>query len=120
MTLVRQGSRGTIVAVGPLLDPVLAATEGIDVTVLYASTVRLFDAQTLVSTLDEPNVVLVEPYLAGSSARCVAALAHLPHRLLALGVPRLEQRRYGAPEEPASKYGLDPAEIRDDVAAFFN
>lgn len=121
MTLVRQGSRGTVVAVGPMLDPVLAATEGIDVTVLYASTVRPFDAQTLVSTLSAPNIVLVEPYLAGTSARCVSdALTHLPHRLLTVGVPRVELRRYGTPEEHASKYRLAPAGIRQDLESFLN
>ncbi len=121
MALVRQGSRGTVVAVGPMLDPVLAATDGIDVTVLYASTVRPFDAQTLVSTLRAPSIVLVEPYLAGTSARCVAdALTHLPHRLLNIGVPRVELRRYGTPEEHASKYGLAPAGIRHDLESFLN
>jgi transketolase len=121
MTLVRQGSRGTVVAVGPMLDPVLAATEGINVTVLYASTVRPFDSQALVSTLHAPNVVLVEPYLAGTSAHCVAnALAHLPHRLLTLGVPRVELRRYGTPDEHASQYGLEPGGIRQNLEDFLN
>ena len=121
MMLVRQGSRGTILAVGPMLDPVVAATAGLDVTLLYAATVRPFDSQTLVSTLNAPNVVLVEPYLAGTSARCVTdALVHLPHRLLTLGVPRVELRRYGTPEEHISKYGLEPAGIRQDVENFLN
>lgn len=66
--VVRRGSRGTVVAVGPMLDRTVAAVEGLDVTVLYAVTVRPFDAATLVETLAEPNVVLVEPYLAGTSA----------------------------------------------------
>ncbi|CAM5695360.1 transketolase [Streptomyces californicus] len=42
---VREGRLGTVVAVGPMLDGVLAATEGLDLTVLYATTVRPFDAQ---------------------------------------------------------------------------
>jgi transketolase len=40
---VREGGRGTVLAVGLTLDNVLAATEGQDVTVLYASTIRPFD-----------------------------------------------------------------------------
>ena len=119
MIVVRRGSRGTVVAVGPMLDPVLSATEGIDVTVLYATTVRPFDAQTLTSTLGSPDVILVEPYLAGTSTRCVAeALAHVSHRVLGLGVPRVELRRYGRPEEHTAAFGLDAAGVRRSVTSF--
>jgi len=119
MMVVRSGSRGTVVAVGPMLDQVMSATEGIDVTVLYATTVRPFDSQTLISTLGSPDVILVEPYLAGTSTRCVAeALAHVSHRVLGLGVPRVELRRYGRPEEHTAALGLDTAGVRRSVTGF--
>lgn len=107
--VLRRGLRGTVMAVGPMLDPVLRATEGIDVTVLYAATIRPFDADTLLATLGSPDVVLVEPYLAGTSTRCVAqALAHTPHRILGLGVPQTELRRYGHPRSTARPTASTP------------
>jgi transketolase len=113
MLVLRRGAGATVIAVGPMLDPVLAAVEGTDLTVLYAATVRPFDADTLTQTLASPAVVLVEPYLAGTSARCVTdALSHIPHRLLSLGVPRAELRRYGTPEQHQAAHGLDAAGIR--------
>ncbi|MGG8406624.1 transketolase, partial [Streptomyces sp. 12297] len=69
-TTVREGRAGVVVAVGPLLDHVLAATEGLDVSVLYASTVRPFDDAALRAAVARgtgADVVLVEPYLAGTS-----------------------------------------------------
>lgn len=117
--VLRRGLRGTVIAVGPMLDPVLRATEGIDVNVLYAATIRPFDARTLLSTLALPDVILVEPYLAGTSTRCVTqALAHTPHRILGLGVPPTEPRRYGSPEQHSVAHGLDPAGIRRNLTAF--
>lgn len=119
MVVVRRGTRGTVVAVGPMLDPVLSATQGLDLTVLYAATVRPFDADTLVATLTTPEVILVEPYLAGTSTRCITeALAHLPHRVLGLGVGRSELRRYGNPAEHAAAHGLDPAGIGQSITVF--
>lgn len=121
LIVLRRGQRGTVVAVGPMLDPVLRATEGIDVTVLYAATIRPFDTHTLLATLGSPEVVLVEPYLAGTSTRCVAeALAHTPHRILGLGVLRTELRRYGSPEEHSAAHGLDAAGIHRDLTAFLD
>ncbi|MBV6699534.1 transketolase family protein [Kitasatospora aureofaciens] len=119
-TTVRRGSGGVVLAVGPMLDAVLAATEGLDVTVLYAATVRPFDAAGLRAALgDRPDVVLVEPYLAGTSANeAHEALADRPHRVLALGVPREEHRHYGSIPEHLAAYGLDAASLRERIATF--
>jgi transketolase len=121
-TVVRRGRAGAVVAVGPMLDPVLDATRGRDVTVLYAGAVRPFDAATLRAVLDGhevADVVLVEPYLAGTSSWLVAdALRDLPHRLLALGVGREELRRYGTAAEHAAAHGLDAAGLRRSLDAF--
>jgi transketolase len=117
--VVRRGAGPTVLAVGPTLDPVLEAVAGLDVTVLYANVVRPFDARTLRATLGSPEVVLVEPYLAGTSSRSVAeALSDVPHRLLALGVRREELRRYGSPRQHVAAHGLDAAGIRGSVDGF--
>ena len=120
LQVVRQGRRAAVVAVGPMLSPVLEAVADLDVTVAYATTVRPFDAAGLRSAEGGSGaVVLVEPYLAGTSGYAVsAALASRPHRLLSLGVPRTELRRYGTPAEHAALYGLDAAGIRRSVAGF--
>jgi len=118
-TVLRRGQLATIVAVGPLADAVIEATAGMDVTVLYAPTIRPFDRQTLRMTLAAPDVVLVEPYLAGTSVAEVAeALADLPHRVLGLGVARDELRRYGTPQEHQAAHGLDPASLRERITGF--
>jgi transketolase len=114
-TLVRKGSDAVVLAVGPTLDQVLDATSTLDVTVLYASTVRPFDHAGLRAAVDAAtaNVVLVEPYLAGTSAHEVAtALADVPHRSRSLGVRRdIEVRAYGTAPEHDAVHGLDAAGI---------
>ncbi|MER5991600.1 transketolase family protein [Streptomyces viridosporus] len=118
---VREGRFGVVVAVGPLLDAVLHATEGLDVTVLYATTVRPFDAAALrrAAGTAGTDVVLVEPYLAGTStAAANDALADLPHRVLGLGVGRAELRRYGRVEEHLTAHGLDARSLRERIGGF--
>jgi transketolase len=87
--------------------------------VAYTTTVRPFDGEglrALVASLPEPAVVLVEPYLAGTSAFPVSAA--LAVRLLSLGVGRSELRRYGTPAYHAALHGLDAAGIRRSVTDF--
>ena len=119
---VRRGRAGVVLAVGPTLEPVLAATEGMDVAVLYTATVRPFDAAGLREAVlgAAPDVVLVEPYLRGTSSHRVEdALSDLPHRILALGVRRdVELRAYGSAAEHEAAHGLDPVGIAAAVRGF--
>ena len=118
-TVLRRGGEATVLAVGPLGGAVIAAINGMDVTVLYAPTIRPFDRQTLRATLSAPVVVLVEPYLAGTSVHEVAtALADLPHRVLGLGVGREELRHYGTPQQHQAAHGLDATSLREQIAGF--
>ncbi len=118
---LREGRSGVVVAVGPMLDPVLAAAEGLDVTVLYATTVRPFDTVALRRATEAAaaDVVLVEPYLVGTSTAVVNdALSDLPHRVLGLGVGRRELRRYGDVEEHTAAHGLDTRTLRERIRGF--
>ena len=123
LTTIRRGTAGVVIAVGPTLDAVLTATSAMDVTVLYTATVRPFDRIGLRAALlerTEPNVVLVEPYLRGTSAYQVSEALHdLPHRLLSLGVRRdQELHAYGTAEQHDTVHGLDAAGIAGSVRHF--
>ncbi|WP_335932827.1 transketolase family protein [Streptomyces sp. PTD5-9] len=124
LTAVREGATGVVIAVGPMLDNVLAATEGLDVTVLYATTVRPFDGAGLrraVGAGRAADVVVVEPYLAGTSTAAVNdALAEVPHRVLGLGVGRAELRKYGEMDEHLAAHGLDARGLRERIGAFLH
>jgi transketolase len=121
-TALRRGSHRAplVVAVGPTLRPVLEATADNDVSVAYLATVRPFPHDDVRDALaDGTDVVLVEPYQAGTSAAEIAvALRDRPHRLLALGVPNAEFRRYGTGAEHRAAHGLDSAGISRSLAEF--
>ena len=114
---VRRGSAGVVVAVGPMLDPVLAATDGLDVTVAYTDTPRPFDADGL-----RELVWAGRPGGRGGHGRAlpgrhlgprgVAALADVPHRLLSLGVGRADLHRYGTIADHDAAHGLDRPGLR--------
>lgn len=121
-TMLRHGSAGVVVAVGPMLNQVLAATATMDVTVLYASTIRPFDRAGLRAAVGTaaPNVVVVEPYLRGTSAHEVAeALRDIPHRLRSHGVRRDEEvRAYGTAADHDRLHGIDAAGLAESITEF--
>ena len=120
---ISRAGQALVIAVGPLLDSVLAATEDLDVSVAYCNTPRPFDVRGLNELLPRDaatvDVVMVEPYLAGTSAHQVAsALPHVPHRLLSLGVGRRDLHRYGTSAQHDSAHGLDPGALRAAITNF--
>ena len=121
LKVIRRGSPGAVVlAVGPMLDAAVNATRGLDVTVAYTNTPRPLDTAGLLA-LAPTEIVVVEPYLAGTSSRVIAeALAGVPHRTLHLGVSRTEHRGYGSPADHAAWHGLDATTLRTSISRFLN
>jgi transketolase len=119
LVVLRDGAP-LVVAVGPTLAPTLDATADLDVGVAYLTTVRPFPRRQLRAALgDGDEVVLVEPYLAGTSAAEVSrALVDRPHRLLSVGIENPELRKYGDPSEHRAAHGLDARGIRAHVESF--
>ncbi|MEK8074014.1 transketolase family protein [Rhodococcoides navarretei] len=119
-TILQQGNSGTVISVGPMTDRVLAAAEGRDVTVLHASTIRPFDSRTLRATLTAPDVMIVEPYLAGTSVLQVnRALADVRHRVSGVGVEPGERRKYGTVAQHDRVNGLDIEGLSRSMTEFF-
>src|SRR5439155_21124947 len=119
LSLIRRGSRATVVAVGPVLSSVLSAVEGLDVTVLYCTTVAPFDVDTLCDLCTGGDIVLVEPYYDATLVPdIVAAMRHRLIRIEAIGVPHVLLSNYGTPEDHTRNIGLTPAGIRSRVDAF--
>lgn len=118
LRILRDGGTATILAIGPMLDNVLAAAEGMDVTVAYTNTARPLDTTGL-RELGHDTIAVVQPYLAGTADRQINdAFADRPHRLLSLGARRADLHRYGTADDHDRWHGLDSAGIRRSLTAF--
>jgi transketolase len=115
----RAGAAATVVAFGPMLGPTLAACEGLDVAVLYATSLRPFDAPGLAASVDGGALVIsVEPWYEGTAATVLTeALAAVPARFVSIGVPRAFIHTYGTRADIDADLGLDATGIRAKVLA---
>jgi transketolase len=122
LRIVRRGRRAVVLAMGPLIDRVQAATAMLDVTVLHATTVLPLDTATLVREAGllagSPTIVTVQPYLAGTSAAQISdAFSAIAHRLLNYGVREVDLHRFGTAEDHDRAHGLDEDSLRERITA---
>jgi transketolase len=114
LEVVRRGSVGTVLALGPMLSRTLEGAAGLDVSVVYATSVSPFDAGTLVAVADDRRlVVVVEPFYEGTSVSVVSdAFRGTASTIVPIGVPRRFLRNFGTAAEHDAALGLDAPGIR--------
>ena len=119
--IIQQGQRATVVAVGTALAPTLAATQDLDVTVLYYTTVTPFDGDTLKQHSASGKIILVEPFYTGTLAADIhAAMGSTAVAIETIGVPHRFLTNYGHAEEHDEAIGLTAANIRQRVQGFIH
>jgi transketolase len=109
--VMRRGAAATVLAFGPMLDRTVAACEGLDVTIAYATSLRPFDGGALAAIAgDVPVLITVEPFYEGTAAQVMtAALGDRSVRYVSIGVPRAFIHAYGEPQDIDADLGLDEA-----------
>ncbi len=119
LEVVRRGAGATVVAFGPMLTRTLRATEGLDVTVAYATSVEPFDHEGLAGLVGStPHVIAIEPWYEGTVARVLTrAFGHVPAAYDFVGVPRRSIHDYGTWAEIDADLDLDVHGIRMQLEA---
>ena len=120
--IIKKGARATIVAVGPTLDYILPAVDGLDVTVLYYTTIAPFDSKTFRENLaSSGKVLLVEPFYTGTLTYEVSQAAFpKPVSIDSVGVPREFLSNYGKAEEHDKAIGFTSENIRSRLEVLIN
>lgn len=109
--IVRKGEKATVIAVGPILNEVLEATENLDVTVLYYTTVAPFDMETLRNNCDSKKILLCEPYYYGALDTEIIDSFSSAIRIEHIGVPHKFITNYGSLSENNQELKLTKNEI---------
>lgn len=120
--VIQRGALATVIAVGPTLQHVASAAAGLDVAVLYYTTLAPFDAHTLKENLaPSGQVLLVEPFYSGTLTQHVcSSVTPKPVSVTAIGVPHAFLTHYGSPGEHDQAIGLTHENIRAKIQALLH
>ena len=107
--IVKIGNQATVIAIGPMLDRVIAACEDLDATILYYTTAAPFEK--LIEF--EDTIIVIEPFYEGTMLYDV--LKSRKSRILSVGVPRQFLDSYGTRNDFDVKYGLTAEAIHERI-----
>ena len=111
--IVKKGKLATIIAVGPMLELAMMAADGLDVTILYYTTVIPFDKKIIKENRGSGKILLCEPYYAGALLpEILEALSSKPVSVELIGVPLQMMTSYGIPSEHDESMGFTYKNIR--------
>lgn len=111
-TVIQTGSKATVIAISTMLDDVIDACKGKDVSILYYTTLEPFDKKTLQEHYNNGNILICEPQYRGSMLNDVVdAFPDQPITVRSVGFPREIFRNYGTYQNKMKHYGLDTCNI---------
>lgn len=112
-SVLKRGKKAVVVAAAEMLDIALTACQGLDVSLLYYTTLAPFDYRTLREECAGGKVLLCTPFYCGTLCHDImTALDSVPVRILEAGVPNEVLRSYGVKQEKDRYCGLYPEAVR--------
>jgi transketolase len=114
-TLVKSGSKCTVIVFGPLLDITLEAIENLDVELIYIYRIQPLDENLIRKSCKSGRILLVEPFYSNTMTYKISGLFTDKTRIMSVGYPREFLRNYGSLSEHLDFVGLTPQSIRKKI-----
>ena len=102
----------TIVCVGSTLKNVLLATKNLDVNIIYCTTVKPFDVNSLRKFLDG-TLILIEPYASSVILDQIIVSHKMPNEIVSHNIPKKFIEKYGSRAEIDKLLGFDTKSIKN-------
>jgi len=119
--LIKKGHSATIIVVGPILDYIIEATQNLDVTILYYTTINPFDKDTLAANTNSEKIIVCEPYYYGViSTDIIEALNKKNINIKYIGVPHEFLTNYGSYEDHREKLGFTVTSVEKQIKEYLN
>lgn len=114
--IIKRGKLATIIAVGPMLELITMVADGLDVTILYYTTVIPFDKKTLKENSESGKILLCEPYYKGALlSEIIETLSSTPVLIESVGVPIQMLTNYGTADEHDESIGFTYKNVREKL-----
>lgn len=115
-SVIQKGTKATVIAVSVMLDDVMEACEGEDVTVLYYTTLAPFDSDALKNVSNNGKILICEPHFSGTlDYDILQALEGESVRIRHVGFPREIFRNYGSYEDKINYYHVNKMQIGQEL-----
>jgi len=118
---IKDGDNGVVIVVGPMLDQVLAGTEGMELEIHYVNSINFSRSLKIDSNFPRNKVIIVEPYYSGALLLSISEeLTRSRNEILQIGVPRTFINKYGDYNQVLSYLGLDAKSLRNPIREFLS
>jgi len=118
--IIKEGGDILIIAIGPMLQRVVEACEGINATILYCTSIKPFDNFSVQENLKK-KILIIEPYYSGVVlSNLISSFDALKADFSCLGVPNDFIHSYGNSEDIDKDIGLDVKSIREMILKKIN
>ncbi len=123
-SLIKNGDAITVIAIGPVLDKVIPALEGLDASLIYYNSLSPFDNNILLENIVKTGkVLIVEPFYSGTISRQIYKTFNetdIQISLKSIGVPNEFLRSYGKAEDHDIAIGLTEKNIHITAKELIN
>jgi len=114
--LLQKGSEAIIIAIGPVLNYILAFIKKYNVTLVYYTTLRPFDGKILKNIKKFSNkILIIEPFYTGSINHKVYENMNDKILIKNISIPKVFLNNYGTKKENDDKLGYNSKMIEKEV-----